>query len=102
MLSQLACLGVWWISKRSSNRRASCGGNAVYKDAPVWVLRLSSTKRIRVASAMVQTKSGGDSAVRSEFVITGMMFHPRRIQSELLRKEIEQSFVEVTLLPACH
>src|SRR4030095_15434376 len=47
-------------------------------------------------------KSGGDSAVRSEFVITGMIFHPSRVQSELLHKYIEQSFVALTLLPACH
>src|SRR3954453_12903534 len=47
-------------------------------------------------------KSGGDSAVRSEFVIAGMIFHPSRVKSPLLHKYIEQSFVEVTLLPACH
>jgi hypothetical protein len=47
-------------------------------------------------------KSGGDSAVRSEFVIAGMIFHPSRGKSQLLHKYIEQSFVEVTLLPACH
>src|SRR5215470_17993957 len=47
-------------------------------------------------------KSGGDSAVRPEFVIAGMIFHPSRVQSELLHKYIEQSFVEVTLLPARH
>src|SRR5262245_24867214 len=47
-------------------------------------------------------KSGGDSAVRPEFVIAGMIFHPSRVQSELLYKYIEQSFVEVTLLPARH
>src|SRR5215468_4890294 len=64
--------------------------------------KLSEYFTFQFYGPMVQTKSGGDSAVRSEFVITGMMFHPRRIQSELLRKEIEQSFVEVTLLPACH
>src|SRR5215472_8422418 len=51
---------------------------------------------------MVRTKSGGDSTIRPEFVITGMIFHPSRVQSELLHKYIEQSFVEVTLLPACH
>jgi hypothetical protein len=47
-------------------------------------------------------KSGGDSAVRSEFVIAGMIFHPSRVKSQLLHKYIEQSFVELTLLPACH
>jgi hypothetical protein len=47
-------------------------------------------------------KSGGDSAVRSECVIAGMIFHPSRGKSQLLHKYIEQSFVEVTLLPACH
>ena len=26
-------------------------------------------------------KSGGDSAVRSEFVIAGMIFHPSRVKS---------------------
>src|SRR5262245_66679799 len=47
-------------------------------------------------------KSGGDSAVSSEFVIAGLIFHPSRVKSELLHKDIEQSFVELTLLPACH
>jgi hypothetical protein len=47
-------------------------------------------------------KSGGDSTVRPEFVIAGMIFHPSRVQSELLYKYIEQSFVELTLLPARH
>src|SRR5262245_47934589 len=47
-------------------------------------------------------KSGGDSAVRPEFVIAGMIFHPSRVQSELLYKYIEQPFVELTLLPARH
>src|SRR5262245_45560918 len=47
-------------------------------------------------------KSGGDSAVSPEFVIAGMIFHPSRVQSELLHKYIEQAFVEVTLLPARH
>ena len=49
MLSQLACLGVWWISAVQQPSGLS-GGNACYKDAPVWVLRLSSTKRMRIAS----------------------------------------------------
>jgi len=31
-----------------------------------------------------------------------MIFHPSRVESELLYKYIEQSFVELTLLPACH
>ena len=31
-----------------------------------------------------------------------MIFHPSRVKSELLHKYIEQSFVELTLLPACH
>ena len=31
-----------------------------------------------------------------------MIFHPSRVKSELLYKYIEQSFVEVTLLPAGH
>src|SRR5262245_65458957 len=47
-------------------------------------------------------KSGGDSAISSEFAIAGMIFHPSRVQSELLHKYLEQSFVEVTLLPARH
>ena len=38
-------------------------------------------------------KSGGDSAISSEFVIAGMIFHPSRVQSELLHKDIEQAFV---------
>src|SRR5262245_38320053 len=47
-------------------------------------------------------KSGGDSAVRSEFIIAGMIFHPSRVKSQLPHKYIEQSFVELTLLPAGH
>jgi hypothetical protein len=47
-------------------------------------------------------KSGGDSAVRPEFVIAGMIFHPSRVQSKLLYTYIEQSFVEWTLLPTRH
>jgi hypothetical protein len=43
-------------------------------------------------------KSGGDSAVSSEFVIAGMIFHPSRVKSQLLHKDIKQSFVELTLL----
>ena len=31
-----------------------------------------------------------------------MIFHPSRVQSELLHKYIEQSLVELTLFPACH
>ena len=31
-----------------------------------------------------------------------MIFHPSRVESELLDEDIEQAFVEVTLLPACH
>ena len=31
-------------------------------------------------------KSGGDSAVSSEFVIAGMIFHYSRVKSELLHK----------------
>src|SRR5262249_51816764 len=40
-------------------------------------------------------KSGSDSAVSSEFVIAGMIFHHSRVQSELLHKYIEQALVEV-------
>jgi hypothetical protein len=29
---------------------------------------------------MVRTKSGGDSTVRPEFVIRGMLFHPTRLK----------------------
>jgi hypothetical protein len=47
-------------------------------------------------------KTGGDSAVSPEFIIAGMIFHPRWVKSELLHKYIEQSFVELTLLPARH
>src|SRR5215475_14308315 len=47
-------------------------------------------------------KSGGDSAVSSEFVIAGMIFHHSRVKSELLHKDIEQSLVELTLFPTCH
>jgi hypothetical protein len=46
-------------------------------------------------------KSGGDSAVRSEFVIAGMIFHPRRVKSEVLHQYIEQAFVAWARLPAC-
>jgi hypothetical protein len=31
-------------------------------------------------------KSGGDSAISSQFVIAGMIFHPSRVKSELLHK----------------
>jgi hypothetical protein len=31
-----------------------------------------------------------------------MIFHPSRVKSQLLHKYIEQSFVALTLLPACH
>jgi len=31
-------------------------------------------------------KSGGDSAVSSEFVVAGMLFHHSRVKSELLHK----------------
>ena len=31
-------------------------------------------------------KSGGDSAVRFEFLIAGMIFHPSRVKSEVLHK----------------
>src|SRR4029434_1848536 len=44
-------------------------------------------------------KSGGDSAVSSEFVIAGMIFHHSRVKSELLHKSIEQSLIELTLFP---
>ena len=47
-------------------------------------------------------KLGGDSAVRSEFVIAGMIFHHSRVKSELLHKYIEQALVELTLFPTCH
>jgi hypothetical protein len=47
-------------------------------------------------------KSGGDSAVRSEFLIAGMIFHPSRVKSSVLHTYIEPSFVALTLLPACH
>src|SRR5438067_13156604 len=47
-------------------------------------------------------KSGGDSAVRSECLIAGMIFHPSRVQSEVLHKYIEEAFVALPLLPACH
>jgi hypothetical protein len=47
-------------------------------------------------------KSGGDSAISAEFVIAGMIFHPSRVQSALLHKYLEQSFIELTLLPARH
>ena len=31
-----------------------------------------------------------------------MIFHPSRVKSQLLHKYIEQAFVELALLPACH
>ncbi len=31
-----------------------------------------------------------------------MIFHPSRVTSEVLHKYIEQSFVALALLPACH
>ena len=47
-------------------------------------------------------KNQAAKRVRSEFVIAGMIFHPSRVKSEVLHKYIEQSFVALTLLPACH
>jgi hypothetical protein len=47
-------------------------------------------------------KSGSDSAVSSEFVIAGMIFHPSRVKSELLHQYIEPSCGELTRLPAGH
>src|SRR5215471_5493362 len=47
-------------------------------------------------------KSGSYSAVSSEFVIAGMIFHHSRVKSELLPQYIEQALVEVTLCPTCH
>jgi hypothetical protein len=35
---------------------------------------------IRMYGTMVRTKSGGDSTVRPEFVIRGMLFHPTRLK----------------------
>jgi hypothetical protein len=60
------------------------------------------TKKKELVGQWSGQKSGGDSAIRPEFVIAGMIFHPSRVQSELLYKYIEQAFVEVTLLPARH
>ena len=50
MLSQLACLGVKWMSSLSAMRLASCGGKTSYSAAFLWVLRLSMTKVMVSAS----------------------------------------------------
>jgi hypothetical protein len=47
-------------------------------------------------------KSGGDSAVSSEFLIAGLIFHPSRGKSDVLHTYIEPSCVAWTLLPAGH
>src|SRR4029453_15541429 len=94
-------------------RRSLCHGlgrmvnNLTYMDPPALsrAFRVDKHASLNLSQFVEQwsrQKSGGDSAVRSEFVITGMIFHPSRVQSELLHKEIEQSFVALTLLPACH
>src|SRR5215468_6764921 len=74
---------------------------------PGWPLQTWWTGKLRGfhTKRLIQwsrQKSGGDSAVRPEFVIAGMIFHPSRVKSELLHKYLEQPFVEMTLLPACH
>src|SRR5215813_4662683 len=66
------------------------------------IVKTSADSLLNILNQWSGQKSGGDSAVRPEFVIAGMLFHPSRGQSELLHKYIEQSFVEVTLLPARH
>ena len=50
MLSQLPCLGVWWISKRLAKAKAMSGKNVSYREEMVCVLRLSITRRIFFAS----------------------------------------------------
>jgi len=49
---------------------------------------------------MVRTKSGGDSTVSPEILITGVIFHPTRIERWLL---LDSRVVEKTMLynPIC-
>ena len=76
--------------------------------APVygWFSEVFDTADLQEAKALLDQwfsqKSGGDSAVSSEFVIAGMIFHHSRVQSALLHKYIEPSLVELTLVPTCH
>src|SRR5262245_2093073 len=61
------------------------------------VLQLAGRlQMVRLVDQWSRQKSGGDSAVRSEFVIAGMIFHPSRVKRQLLHKYLEQSFVELT------
>src|ERR1043166_7813441 len=101
-------------SEPSSNLRSKSEISSVERlltgriQPPTWLSSISSPAMHRpdifreLARQWSGQKSGGDSAVSPEFVIAGMIFHPSRVQSELLHKYLEQSFVEVTLLPARH
>ena len=57
MFNQLPCLGVYTNASFSINARATCGSNALYSDAPQWVLRLSMTSVIRLASGKSSSTS---------------------------------------------
>src|SRR5213079_1911171 len=50
ILSQLACFGVKWNSRRRRMRRASAGANASYSAPGLWIDRLSCTTRMQAAS----------------------------------------------------
>jgi hypothetical protein len=65
------------------------------------VRNVGVNKKSHFSVQWFRQKSGGDSAVRSEFVIAGLIFHPRRVESDLLYTDIAQAFVAVTRLPAC-
>ena len=57
IFNQLPCFGVYTNSNLSSNARATCGANTLYNDAPQWVLRLSITRVIRLASGKSSSSS---------------------------------------------
>ena len=51
IFNQLPCFGVYTNSSLFNRARATWGSNALYKEAPVCVFKLSMTKVIRLASA---------------------------------------------------
>jgi hypothetical protein len=51
---------------------------------------------------MVRTKSGGDSTVRPECVIRGVLFHPTRLKGSLLDAYSAPSFMKRARFPARH
>jgi hypothetical protein len=48
----------------------------------------------------VRTKSGGNGAVSSEVVLSGVIVYTRGVESSGLKKDIEQAFIEIPVFPA--